>query len=100
MNMRSDESSIGGLHRESGYWRSWEREFCALQNHDTRFPDRRETVVNRGGQVAEFCDGEWTVVRSMATSHQGSGNRESGGCVLVDIKNREIPMESMVEGIW
>jgi hypothetical protein len=50
--------------------------------------------------VAGFRDGEWTIDRSMAMSHRGSGNRESGGCVLVDITNHETPMESMVEGIW
>jgi hypothetical protein len=47
--------------------------------------------------VAGFRDGERTVDRSTTMSHRGSGNRESGGCVLVDIANREIPMESMVK---
>jgi hypothetical protein len=100
MDMRGGESSIGGLHRESRYRRSWERELCALQNRDTRFPDRWGTVVNRGGQVAGFRDGERIVDRSTTTSHRGSGNRESGGCVLVNITNCKIPMESIVEGIW
>jgi hypothetical protein len=77
MDMRSGESSTGGLHQESGYRRSQEREFCALQNRDTRFPDRWGTTVNRGGQVAGFRDGERTVDRSTAISHRGSGNRES-----------------------
>jgi len=100
MDMRSGESSKGGLHRESGYRRSQEREFCALQNRNTRFPDQWGTTVNRGGQVVGFHDGERTVDRSMAMSHQGLGNRESGGRVLVDIANRETPMESMVKDMW
>jgi len=43
---------------------------------------------------------EQTFDRSVFMSHRGSGNRESGGCVFVDIANREIPMERMVKGIW
>jgi hypothetical protein len=38
--------------------------------------------------VAGFRDGERTVDRSTTMSHRGSGNRESGGCVLIDIANR------------
>jgi hypothetical protein len=50
--------------------------------------------------VTGLCGGERTVDRSTAMSHQVSRNRESGGCVLIDIANRETPMESMVEGMW
>jgi hypothetical protein len=47
-----------------------------------------------------LCNEERTVDRSSVMSHRGSGNRESGGCVFVDIANREIPMEGMVKDIW
>jgi hypothetical protein len=47
-----------------------------------------------------LCNEEWTIDRSTVMSHRGSGNRESGGCVFVDIANRKIPMERMVKGIW
>jgi hypothetical protein len=50
--------------------------------------------------VVGFRDGERTVDRSTTTSHRGLGNRETGGCVLVEITKCKIPMESMVEGIW
>jgi hypothetical protein len=58
------------------------------------------TTRASGIQVAGLRGGERTVDRSTAMSHRVSGNRESGGCVLVDIANRETPMESMVEGMW
>jgi hypothetical protein len=50
--------------------------------------------------VVGFRERERTIDRSTATSHWGSGNHESEGCVLVNITSCEIPMESMVEGIW
>jgi hypothetical protein len=54
-----------------------------------------------GGQVAGFRDGERTVDRSTAMSHRGSENRESGGCVHIDVANPETPMESyMAAVIW
>ena len=53
-----------------------------------------------GGQVAGFRDGERAIDRSTTMSHQGLGNRKSGGCMIIDIANRETPMESMVEDMW
>jgi hypothetical protein len=78
---------------------SREREFYAFQNRDSRFPDRREqlSIVEDRWQALQR---EWTVDKSTTMSHRGSGNREFGGCVLIDIANRKIPMENMTEGIW
>jgi hypothetical protein len=81
-----------------------------LQRFASRVARSREAISRQplacgtarasGIQVAGLRGGERTVDRSTAMSHRVSGNRESGGCVLVDIANRETPMESMVEGMW
>jgi hypothetical protein len=88
--------------KPSGYRGSRGRVIRALQNCDPRNPDRWGTTVSHGG--TERSTIVWEPVVNWAEvklSHRGSENRESGGCVHIDVANPETPMESyMAAVIW
>jgi hypothetical protein len=69
--------------KPSGYRRSREREFCALQNRDTRFPDRDE-----GGPQKRSRE-----KRTGGRRNRDSAYRESRGLMLFGIASAETPTE-------
>jgi hypothetical protein len=75
------EASIGV--EAIGYQRSREREFCALQNRDTRFPDHDE-----GGPQKRSRE-----KRTGGRRNRDSTYRESRGLMLFGIASAETPTE-------
>jgi hypothetical protein len=67
--------------RPSGYRRSREREFCALQNRDARFPDR-----DKGGPQKRSRE-----KRTGGRRNRDSTYRESRGIMLFGIEKSETP---------